>query len=520
MKNTISILICTSIALLLSLIGCKKEQYSQFDDLNQLVPIQSDSAAGLWKTVILNAPDEMPLAAPSSSSSQDYIAELEEVKQIMSGLTPNKLQAIEYWSAGSVLRWNQILRNFVTKYNLPPAPNDNGIYPSPNADSTNANPFYYPYFPFANPPYASRAYAYTSVAQFDALIASWHYRMQYNRKAPYHADPSIIPLVPKTDLPSYPCEEAVVAGAAQEILLLLFPGEKAEINRLVEEAAFSRLWAGAAVRSDVEAGLSLGKAVASKAVTRAKTDGMKTAGGNSAYIDSLKLHAESLGFIAWKSQDSPARPAMLPAFGRIKPWLLTASDITAIRPPQPPTTNSAEFKAELAEVKTQADPNDREKMRIVHFWADGAGTATPPGHWNALAFEAIYLAQWSEVRTARSFALLNMALADAAIHCWETKYHYFYPRPSQMDPSIKTLTGLPNFPAYTSGHSTFSAAGAQLLGHLFPSKASSYDSMAEEASISRVYGGIHYPMDCEQGIIAGTKVGEFAVQRARTDGAE
>jgi hypothetical protein len=280
------------------------------------------------------------------------------------------------------------------------------------------------------------------------------------------------------------------------------------------------MWAGAAVRSDVEAGLSLGKAVAAKAVARAKTDGMKTAGGNGTYIDSLKLHAESLGFITWKSQDAPVRPPMLPAFGRVKPWLLTASDLTSIRPPLPPVPTSAEFNAQLAEVKKEADPNDREKMRIVHFWADGAGTATPPGHWNALAFEELYAAQWSEVRAARTFALLNMALADAAIQCWETKYHYFYPRPSQMDPSIKTLTGLPNFPAYTSGHSTFSAAGAELLGHLFPSKASSYDSMAEEASISRLYGGIHYRMDCEEGIIAGTKVGEFAVQRARTDGAE
>jgi membrane-associated phospholipid phosphatase len=117
-------------------------------------------------------------------------------------------------------------------------------------------------------------------------------------------------------------------------------------------------------------------------------------------------------------------------------------------------------------------------------------------------------------------ALLNMALMDAAIVCWDTKYFYFNPRPSQLNPAIKTLTGVPNFPAYISGHSTFSAAAATVLGHLLPDRAAAYNAMASEASMSRLYGGIHFRSDCEVGLVVGKNVGNFAVQRARTDGAE
>jgi hypothetical protein len=117
-------------------------------------------------------------------------------------------------------------------------------------------------------------------------------------------------------------------------------------------------------------------------------------------------------------------------------------------------------------------------------------------------------------------ALLNMSLMDAAVTCWDTKYHYYNPRPSQMDNRIKTVTGLPNFPSYTSGHSTFSGAAATVLGYIVPAKAQNYTDMAKEASNSRLYGAIHYRSDCEKGLEAGNKVGAYAITRGRTDGAE
>jgi len=117
-------------------------------------------------------------------------------------------------------------------------------------------------------------------------------------------------------------------------------------------------------------------------------------------------------------------------------------------------------------------------------------------------------------------ALLNMSLMDAAIVCWDTKYTYFNPRPCQMNPAIKTTTGVPNFPSYISGYSTFSGAAAAILGHIIPERATQYIAMANEASLSRMYGGIHYKSDCVVGLVVGKNIGGFAIQRAITDGAE
>jgi len=159
-------------------------------------------------------------------------------------------------------------------------------------------------------------------------------------------------------------------------------------------------------------------------------------------------------------------------------------------------------------------------MTIVQFWADGAGTYTPPGHWNAIADGDFINQNWSEVRWARNLALLNMAEMDAAISCWDIKYFYFNPRPTQMNPKIKTLTGIPNFPSYVSGHSMFSGAASTILGHLIPSRASAYAAMAQQAANSRIYAGIHYVIDCTTGLTVGQNVGNYAVQRAISDGAE
>ena len=89
-----------------------------------------------------------------------------------------------------------------------------------------------------------------------------------------------------------------------------------------------------------------------------------------------------------------------------------------------------------------------------------------------------------------------------------------------MNPECKTLTGLPNFPAFTSGHSTFSGAAAKFLSHVVPDQASRYMSMADEASKSRLWGGIHYRSDIEVGMTMGIAIGGKAVERAKTDGAE
>ncbi len=503
-------------ALLTFAIGCNKDLSEETENLIPLQPKSQDPTAGTWKMIILTSPTQVAVAAPTDVTSAAYLSELAAVKDAQSKLNSAQKKAIEYWSAGGILRWNQILRELVARYNLPPAPRPDNSYPVPDAE----NPFGDPNFPFANPPYASRAYSYVSVAQYEALKAAWSYKFQYNRPAPYTVDNGVQALVPKTDLPAYPSEDAVISGVTAEMLKNLFPAAVEEITLKAAEQRNAALWSGKAAASDIAAGLALGKSISTLVLARAATDGMKAAVGSKPQWDALADTAIKHGQIPWKSMDVPARPPMLPLFGAVKAWNMTPAQIVAERPVAPPATSSAEMATQVSEVKYYSDNLTRDRLAIVHKWADGAGTATPPGHWDDIAEEYVRDAHFSEVRAARAFALLNMAMHDAAVGCWETKFYYFNPRPSQMDARIKTGTGLPNFPAYTSGHSTFSSAAATVLGYLFPDGASSFNSMALEASLSRLYGGIHYRTDIEAGADHGKRIGGYTVSYATTDGAD
>ncbi|MFM9838637.1 MAG: phosphatase PAP2 family protein [Cyclobacteriaceae bacterium] len=528
-------------ALLLMAIPFSCKDITSSEGLVPLIPTNVDTNAGTWAPVLVTN-NQVIVPAPSATISVAYLAELAAVKDAQSKLTAEQKDIIDYWNVGGVLRWNQIFRKLVAQYNLPPVPNLDGSYPIPDAE----NPFSNPQFPFANPPYAARAYSYVSVAIYDALKSAWYYKDLYKRPAPYITDNAIQSLMPKIDLPSYPSEEATMSGSAAEMLKVLFPAAVEEITKLAADQRNAAKWAGKATDSDISAGLALGKAVATimtanstgvftipgasgastTALTvniaargRFRTDGIGAAIGTPAQWKAFADDAIAKGETPWISLDAPARPPMLPFFGNVRAWNLSPTQIASERPLPPPSTSSDKMKQELAEVKSFANNVTREQIAIVHKWADGAGTYTPPGHWNDIAEEYIRDKKYSEVRAARAFALLNMALHDAGVACWNTKYFYFNPRPSQLDPSIKTTTGIPNFPAYVSGHSTFSASAAAVLSYLFPEATNDFNTMADEASNSRLYGAIHYRSDCKEGLSLGKRVGAYTVTFAQADGA-
>lgn len=300
---------------------------------------------------------------------------------------------------------------------------------------------------------------------------------------------------------------------------LLFPADLDYINEKAAEHKLARIMAGANTRSDIEAGEALGKAVAGKFAARARTDRAGTSAGTPAIWAKFEEDAIAKGEIPWISQEVPKRPPMLPLFGKVKSLTLDSLTLVSLRPGPPPSTSSDQMKKETEEIYNFVKDPTRDRTAIVHFWADGLATATPPGHWDAIAADEFIRKNYSEVRWARNMALLNMTMFDAVIVCWDTKFTYFNPRPSQLNPNIKTLTGLPNFPSYISGHSTFSAAAAAVLGYLIPEKAKDFEDMALEASFSRMYGGIHYRSDCFVGLEVGKNVGNKMVDRGKADGA-
>jgi hypothetical protein len=516
MKKTLRYIVPTLFLGAAFISSCKKDITDRTSLYPALAPANIDLNADTWKPVLVTDFSVLNISAPDAITSPAYVADINEIKALQRSLTDDQKASIKYWSAGSVLRWNEILRDLVAKHNVPPYQNPDGTYPAPNS----ANPFNYPEFPFSNPPYAARAYAYVSASQYDALIAAWHFKNVYKRTAPYKNDTGIKPLVPTSDLPSYPSEDAVVAGTTVEIMKLLFPTEIAYIQQKADEEKQYRIMAGANTRGELNAGEALGKQVAAIFANRARNDRAGKAIGTPDIWKKFETTATTKGEQFWISLETPKRPPMLPLFSKVLPFLFDTLTVVALRPAPPYLTNSPEFKKETEEVLAFSKDHSRDHETQVAFWADGVATYTPTGHWNAIAADEFVKQNYSEIRWARNFALLNMAEMDAAIVCWDTKYFYFNQRPSQANPNIKTLTGVPNFPAYTSGHSNFSAAAAAVLTYLLPDRGTKFTDLAHDAAMSRLYGAIHYRSDCEVGLVTGAKVGQYAVSRGKTDGAD
>jgi membrane-associated phospholipid phosphatase len=496
------------------LAACKPE-------LPSFVPFEAyeyaslDEAGGAWKPVVLGTAAQAGIPAPADAASPAFLAEVAEAKALSASLTPAQQEAIEYWGSNPLIRWNEIARDLAAKYNLPPAPNPDGSYGVPDP----ANPGQYPYFPFAHPPYTCRMLAYWSVAQFDALIAVWHWKYQFNRPAPFQADPSVVTHLPENQLPGYPSDAAAVAAASKAVLSAMFPLEKEFIAAKAAEHLDALKRSGMHVQSDLTAGDSLGRAVAALVLARAGSDGMKKAQTSRAVSDSIRDAAQARWGWRWDNLEDPVRPVgITPLFGNVRPWCIPG--VEAVRPAPPPAPGSPEFEADAAELREIARNLTPEQRRIANFWSDGISTYTPPGHWNRRAGDFIVEYRLNPLRAARVFAYLNMAVMDAGISCWDAKYYYHYPRPSQAIPGFKTILGIPNFPSYTSGHSTFSAAAAVVLSHLFPQKAAECNAWAEEAAVSRIYAGIHFRFDAEAGSSQGRQVAAYTVEKARLDGAE
>ena len=453
----------------------------------------ADANGGAWKTIIITSPKNYSVDVPANVNSDEYQKELIQSKSAISQRTYAQDVAVNHWASGGVLRWNQIARELVAKYNHPPK---DGEKPDPTK-------------PMASPPFAARAYALLSVAQYDALVTTWFYKYKFMRLSPSHS--GLNTTSPETHLPSYPSEDAVVAAVSYKILSKLFPAENNYLYNKALEHGNTRLWSGANLKSDILAGGRLGEQIAEKVIAYAKGDNFDNAKDqNQNWKDNAKKIKHS-----WVSQDDPKHAPLLPMMGMVQTWFDKNEVLGNPQPPAPPDIKSQKFKQDIDSVKAISYTQTSEQKRIAAFWADGVGTFTPPGHWNKIAEELIRNQHFTELRTAKILQQLNRAEEDAAIACWATKYKYFFPRPSQVDNDLKHSLEVPNFPSYTSGHSTFSAAAAIVLGHYFPKDSTRLKKMANEAGMSRIYGGIHYFCDNEGGKMCGEKIGKLALDWGR-----
>jgi membrane-associated phospholipid phosphatase len=346
-------------------------------------------------------------------------------------------------------------------------------------------------------------------AIFDTVVATLDARAAYPRPAPAITDHTVVPLgAVDASESSFPSEHAAVAAAAAAVLTHLFPEESAEeLAMLAEEAANSRLWAGMSYRSDVEAGRAIGTAVGERAVARVK-------------IDEAVAPEEGPDRPTGDGYWQPTPPAYIqqpldPLAGRWATWVV--GDVAQYRPAPPPTYRSAAWEAELGAVRDAVARRTPDQEEAVRFWAGGPGTVTPAGQWTEIACDLMARQGLDLAPAARILALTSVAIADAFLCCWDAKYTYWTARPITADPELDVLIPTPPFPSYPSGHATISTAAATVLGHLFPDQEAALAARAEEARNTRLWAGIHFPIDNDIGAVLGGLIGRLVILRDRDD---
>ena len=187
------------------------------------------------------------------------------------------------------------------------------------------------------------------------------------------------------------------------------------------------------------------------------------------------------------------------------------------RPAPPPAWGSPAWQRQLDAVRAAVAARTPAQDAAIRFWAGGPGTVTPAGLWIERAAGLIERDGLDAPAAARVLALTSVALADAFICCWDAKFAYWSARPITADPTLDVPIPTPPFPSYPSGHATVSAAAATILGHLFPQDARALAAEAEEAKNTRLWSGIHFPIDNETGAALGLVVGGMVADLARAD---
>ena len=290
-----------------------------------------------------------------------------------------------------------------------------------------------------------------------------------------------------------------IAGASAAVLAYLFPADIPSFESLVAAEGDSL---PSEERAAYLAGVALGRGVGAKAVARARDD----------RFGAVWTGSVPTGPGLWFSSSAPPLPPLLPLMGEMRPFHMKSG--RQFRPGPPPAFGSPAFLQAVAEVRGFSDTRTPVQDSLAKYWAAPTGSLTA-GLWNTIIAEHILRAQLDERAAARTLALVNTAGTDGLIACHDAKYQYWLLRPSQADPGINLAIGLPNHPSYPSNHSCISGAVAYVMGDLFPAERARYSALAVEASMSRLYGGIHYRFDMDSGLGIGRKVSRLVRDNER-----
>lgn len=383
--------------------------------------------------------------------------------------------------------------------------------------------------PGYSPPVAARVYGYSGLALYESVRKGMPgYQSLEGQLTDFH-----VGTIPDID-ENLEYHWGAVANATMAVFLKSTFNTTSDSNKSLmsdlEEQYVSRFRTEASSEI-IDRSIAYGESVGSSVLTFQNSDGQ-----SQCYKSNFPFsYVVPIGDGLWQPTDSTNPIPLQPYWGGVRPFVDgNVSDLLPVPPPVYSTVVDSDFYLEAKEVYEVVNNLTPEQRIIAEFWSDDPGnTATPPGHSYSIMMQILYEEEADLALAAEVYAKLGMGVHDAFVSCWNAKYHYNLVRPityihGNIDDNWSIPLVTPPFPEYTSGHSVQSGATAQILTDLFgenysfvdkthinrtdidgsPRTFASFFDFANEAAISRLYGGIHYRAAIDIGIKQGIKIGE------------
>jgi hypothetical protein len=378
-----------------------------------------------------------------------------------------------------------------------------------------------------SPPEAARVYGIASITLYEAIVPGSRHRQSLVGQL------NELSFLPRPEQHKEYHWPAVANTALETSLRQLFSSASADFLAAIEELAqhFANAFEAEEAHAVIARSVAHGQQLADEVFTWASADGYNR-------LNNCPF-TPPIGPGLWEpTPRSFTRNPLQPCWGQLVPFVLRSGAACSAPPPHPYSEDRASpFFLDAHEVYETVNNLTAEQQTIAQYWADAPGqTGTPAGHWIAIVGQLAERERLSLASAAEAYVRVGLAVADAFIASWHTKYQYNLLRPvtyirKLLDPSWSSFIETPPFPEYTSGHSVQSGAAATVLTDVFGEKAftdtthvdhrltppreprsfGSFSEAAEEAAISRLYGGIHFRHAIAQGLDQGICVGQTII---------
>jgi hypothetical protein len=388
-----------------------------------------------------------------------------------------------------------------------------------------------------SPPVAARTYAYISIAGYEAALGGYPDNISFNGQLR-----GLKPM-PKTDASK---KYSYTLAAVKAILTV---GRAMVVSESKIDTFYNAIlkeFRSSGMPEDIfNNSIAYGEVVAKAILAWASEDNYRE-------TRTFTKYAVNYDESSWKPTPPAYFKAVEPHWNKIRPFVLdSATQFLPAPPPAFSIDKGSEFYREALAVRDVAVKLTEEQRNIANFWdcnpfrmnVNGhvmfaSKKISPGGHWMNITRLVCRKTSANTIQSLEAYACLAITIADAFISCWDEKYRSNVIRPETyinkyIDPSWMPLLQTPPFPEYTSGHSVLSSASAIMLTKIFGENFSFADSTevefgipvrqfasfkqaAQEAAISRFYGGIHYMPAIDNGYLEGTSLGKYMITKLKT----